>query len=229
MTFFEYQMIIGKITTTNSYHSLRKIHRDLEAQFQAHFYEIHVINKVIKKFKEQTTSRIVKQKGFPTGTSCDSFNNAIQTAETKEQILLLLADFQGEKKIRLPNHTQSLLHMVTLGIEYTDIRSIILTADYYSIGQDNSSKLSLSETNRLPLSIICYLEPIKDTEIYANLLAHHLDRFEHWNSTPSMIKAVFNIIQKQIDKQEAHIKALKQAQILYKEITDDTSGDIPTT
>lgn len=227
MTFFEYQVIIGKITTTNSYQSLRKLHKVLEAQFESHFYSIHAINKVIKKFKEQTSSNIIKQKNFTIGTSYESFNNAIQSAETKEQILLLLADFQGEKEIHLPSNTQSILHMVNLGVGYSDLYPIQIEPDYYSIGQDDSA--GLMKVNRLPLCIMCYLEPIKDTEIYTSLLSKSLTKFKHWNSTPAGLTSIFNKIQNQIDKQEANIKALKQAQILFKKITDDTSGNIPTT
>ena len=227
MTFFEYQTIMARIETTNSYATLRKIHTQLQDKPMDNFYIIHAINKVIKKFKEKTTSTIIRDKSYPKGTTSYYFNVAIQSAETKEQILLLLADFQGEKKIQLPNHTQSILHMVDLDIEYSDIKDIIILPYYYSVGQDD--KTGLTETNRLPIAIICYLEPIKDTEIYTNLLAQSLVKFKHWNSTPTSLESIFNNMQKQIDKQEAHVKALKQAQILYKEITDDTSGDIPTT
>lgn len=114
MTFFEYQTIMARIKTTNSYTTLRKIHTQLQDKPMDNFYIIHAINKVIKKFKEKTTSTIIRDKSYPKGTTSYYFNVAIQSAETKEQIFLLLADFQGNKHITLPHDANSLIHMANL-------------------------------------------------------------------------------------------------------------------
>lgn len=228
MNFFEYQVTIAKIDQTNSYNSLRKLHKKLVGEkLDDSFYAIHAINKTIKKFKDLNTSHRIKNKSYPAGTSSHHFNLAIQSATTKEQILLLLADFQGDKYITLPTDTESVLHMEDLGIQFSDIHTIHIKAHYYSVGYDPNDYLS--EINRLPLAIMNYLEPINHTQLYTDILTTTLDKWKRWNSTPQSIANLSKSMQTQIDKQEDNINTLKQALTLLKEITDDTTGNIPTT
>ena len=227
MTFFEYQVTIAKIDTTNSYQALRKLHKQLVNTKVDNFYSIHAINKTIKKFKELTTSNTVKYKDYPGATSSADFNTAIQSAETKEQILLLLADFQGLKSIELPKESQSLIHMVNLGFTGTEpeFEQISLKAHYYSIGSD--SDRHISEINRIPMSIICYLKPIESTVLYQTILSDSLVKAKHWNGT--RLQNLLDNIDYQIDKQTKQIAALQEAKVLYQELNNDTSGNIQTT
>lgn len=228
MTFFEYQITIAKIDSTNSYQALRRLHKKLVADISpTDFYSIHAINKVIKKFKAQTTSSIIRDKTYPEGTYQDHFNYAIQSAENKEQILLLLADFQGDKSIELPKQSKSLIHMANLNFTGTEpeFKQIYIKVNYYSVGNDLDKHIS--ETNRLPISIICYLKPIESTELYQTILSDSLIKAKHWNGTK-----LLNLIEKidyQIDKQTNQIAALKAAKLLYQELDNDTSGNLPTT
>ena len=219
MTFFEYQTIMAKIETTNSYTTLRKIHTQLKDKPMGNFYIIHAINKVIKKFKEKTTSLIIRSKNYNEGITSHHFNIAIQSAETKEQILLLLADFQGNKYITLPNDSNSVIHMVNLGI--TEFQDFQVTASYYSVGNDNDK--SLSEPNRLPASILCYLDEIKHTELYQNLLTSTLTKAKAWNGSSQ--QTVIDTINYQIDKQTKQIEALTKFKQLLEQ-QDDTPGSI---
>ena len=216
MTFFEYQMYITKINTTSSYQALRKLHKQLEELPMVDFYSVHVINKTIKKFKAQTSSIIVKNKGFPIGTSSTHFNYAIQSAESKEQILLLLTDFQGNKQIQFPNHAQSLIHMANLGFtgNEPEFSTIYLSANYYSVGYDSDK--GLAESNRVPISIICYLESIKSTELYKTILSTAIDKAKHWNG--SKLPKIIDEIDYQIAKQTKQIEALEAIKLIYKEI-----------
>ena len=166
------------------------------------FYIIHAINKVIKKFKEKTTSVVIRSKDYSEGTTSHYFNIAIQSAETKEQILLLLADFQGTQTIPLPEYSKSIIHMANLGI--TEFQDFKVTASYYSIGNDSDK--SLTEANRLPASILCYLEEIKHTELYQNLLTSTLTKAKHWNGSHQ--QQTIDKINYQIDKQTKQIEAL---------------------
>ena len=219
MTFFEYQIIMVKIETTNSYTTLRKIHTQLRDKPMDNFYIIHAINKVIKKFKEKTTSSIIRNKDYSEGTTSSHFNIAIQSAETKEQILLLLADFQGIQTIQLPAYSKSLIHMANLGI--TEFKDFKLSVNYYSVDYDYNK--SLVETNRLPVSILCYLEEIKHTELYQNLLTSTSIRVKHWNGYGQ--QPTIDKINYQIDKQTRQIKALTK----YKQLLEqhnDTQGSI---
>ena len=219
MTFFEYQTIIARIETTNSYTTLRKIHTQLKDKPMDNFYIIHAINKVIKKFKEKTTSSTIRNKDYSEGTTSYHFNTAIQSAETKEQILLLLADFQGSKTIELPQYSKSLVHIANLGI--TEFQDFNVTASYYSIGNDNDK--SLSEPNRLPASILCYLDEIKHTELYQNLLTSTLTKAKAWNGSSQ--QTVIDTINYQIDKQTKQIEALTKFKQLLEQ-SNDTPGSI---
>ena len=229
MTFFEYQVTIAKIDTTNSYQALRKLHKQLVNTKVDNFYSIHAINKTIKKFKELTTSNTVKYKYYPGATSSADFNTAIQSAETKEQILLLLADFQGLKSIELPKESQLLIHMVNLGFTGTEpeFEQISLKAYYYSIGNDIDSDRHILEINRIPMSIICYLKPIESTVLYQTILSDSLVKAKHWNGT--RLQNLLDNIDYQIDKQTKQIAALQEAKVLYQELNNDTSGNIQTT
>ena len=227
MTFFEYQITIAKIDSTNSYQVLRRLHKKLAETFPTkdNFYSIHAINKVIKKFKSLTTSQAVRNKDYPTGTGFQDFNYAIQSAESKEQILLLLADFQGNQIIELPQHTKSLIHMANLGFTGTELSTIYIKPSYYSVGNDSDRQIS--ETNRLPMSIICYLKSIESTELYKTILSDSLIKAKHWNGTK-----LHNLIEKidyQIEKQTNQIIALKAAKLIHQELENDTSGNLPTT
>lgn len=229
MTFFEYQITIAKIDSTNSYQALRRLHKKLAETFPAKddFYLTHAINKTIKKFKSLTTSTAVRSKDYPEGTSTTDFNYAIQSAESKQQILLLLADFQGNKFITLPNSAQSLIHMANLGFTSNEpeFKQVHIKADYYSVGNDNDKQIS--ETNRLPMSIICYLKLIESTELYKTLLSDSLLKAKHWNGTK--LQKLLDDIDYQIDKQTKQITALQEAKLLYQELNDDTSGNLSTT
>ena len=226
MTFFEYQMTIAKIDKTNSYQALRKLHNKLVDIKADNFYSIHAINKTIKKFKELTTSSTVKCKDYPEATSSTDFNTAVQSAETKEQILLLLAYFQGVPLIELPRQAQSLIHMANLGFTGTEpeFKQIYIEANYYSIGNDIDRHIS--ETNRLPMSIICYLKPIKSTELYQTILSDSLIKAKYWNGTN--LQNLLDSIDYQIDKQTKQIAALQAAKLLHQELNNDTSGSIQT-
>ena len=219
MTFFEYQIIMAKIETTNSYTTLRKVHTQLRDKPMDNFYIIHAINKVIKKFKEKTTSVVIRSKDYSEGTTSHYFNIAVQSAETKEQILLLLADFQGTQTIQLPEYSKSIIHMANLGI--TEFQDFKLSASYYSVGYDYNK--SLVETNRLPVSILCYLEEIKHTELYQNLLTSTLTKAKHWNG--SRQQTVIDTIDYQINKQTKQIEALTKFKQLLEQ-HDDTPGSI---
>lgn len=228
MTFFEYQITIAKIDSTNSYQALRRLHKKLvDDTSPVNFYSIHAINKVIKKFKSLTTSQAVRSKDYPEGTHTTDFNYAIQSAESKQQILLLLADFQGTQSIELPKQSQSLIHMANLGFtgNEPEFKQIHIKSSYYSVGNDSDKQIS--ETNRLPMSIICYLKSIESTELYQTLLSDSLIKAKHWNGTklPNLIEQ----IDYQIDKQTNQIAALKAAKLLYQELDNDTSGNLPTT
>ena len=228
MTFFEYQITIAKIDSTNSYQALRRLHKKLVETFPAKdFYSVHAINKVIKKFKALTTSTIIRSKDYPEGTNSSNFNEAIQSAETKEQILLLLADFQGIQSIELPEQSQLLIHMTNLGFtgNEPEFKQIHIRPYYYSVGSDCGRHIS--ETNRLPMSIICYLKPIESTELYQTLLSDSLLKAKHRNGTrlPNLIEQ----IDYQIEKQTNQIAALKAAKLLHQELDNDTSGNLPTT
>ena len=228
MTFFEYQITIAKIDSTNSYQALRRLHKKLvDDTSPVNFYSIHAINKVIKKFKAQTTSTAIRSKDYPEGTNSYHFNSAIQSAETKEQILLLLADFQGIKSIELPKQSQSLIHMTNLGFTGTEpeFKQIHIKANYYSVGNDSDKQIS--ETNRLPMSIICYLKPIESTELYKTILTDSLIKAKHWNGTK--LQELLDKIDYQIDKQTKQITALQEAKLLHQELDNDTSGRIQTT
>lgn len=217
MTFFEYQITITKIDSTNSYQALRKLHKKLiEDTSPVNFYSIHAINKVIKKFKSQTTSSIVRNKDYQEGTNPYHFNSAIQSAESKQQILLLLADFQGIQSIELPKQSQSLIHMANLGFtgNEPEFKQLHIKPHYYSVGNDLDKQIS--ETNRLPMSIICYLKPIESTELYQTILSDSLIKAKHWNGTK-----LLNLIEQidyQIDKQTKQIEALEAIKLIYKEI-----------
>ena len=226
MTFFEYQITIAKIDKTNSYQALRKLHKQLVDTKTDSFYSIHAINKTIKKFKELTTSTTIKHKDYPESTNSQYFNTAIQSAETKEQILLLLADFQGIQSIELPRQAQSLIDIANLGFTGTEpeFKQIHIKANYYSIGNDIDKHIS--ETNRLPMSIICYLKPIESTELYQTILSDSLVKAKHWNGT--RLQNLLDTIDYQIDKQTKQIAALQAAKLLHQELDNDTSGSIQT-
>ena len=109
--------------------------------------------------------------------------------------------------------------MANLGItEFSDFK---VAAHYYSIGSDNDK--SLVETNRLPASILCYLEEIKHTELYQNLLASTLTKAKHWNGSTQ--QTVIDTIIYQIDKQTKQIEALTKFKQLLEQ-PDDTPGSI---
>lgn len=201
MTLFEYKTTLAKIENSN-YKQLRVLHKKLEEFDLTNFYAIHAINKTITRFKELTTSSIIKYKTYDKGTTSWHFYRALEQATSKEEIVSLITDFAGEKILQLPLATNAITNMATLLITNDDCTILTktkLSANYYSVGKCNEdSSITLSENSRLLPSVIAYLDLIKDTAVYNYFLDHSLFVVRNWQSMQTQRDKLLENINSQI-------------------------------
>lgn len=222
MNLFQYKTLIAKIDKTNSYQQLRKIYNELSESPLNSFYLIHAINKTIKKFKSLTTSSIVKYKEY-LGTTSIHFSIAVLSAESKEQILLLMSDWNNHVTIYLPPQANVLIKLsnnlsVSEFMNFSD--SISIYPDRYSIAANRS--INLLQYGRLPICILHYLKEVKDTEIYNYLLTESLTKANTWFDNGLQTNLI-DVVDSYIIDYEKELESLKEANTIFKTLLKDNS------
>lgn len=226
MTLFEYKTTLAKIENSN-YKQLRALHKKLEEFSLTNFYVIHAINKTITRFKELTTSSIIKYKEYGKGTTSGHFYRALEQATSKEEIVSLITDFAGEKTLQLPLATNAIVNMamiLTTNDDCTILTKTKLSVNYYSVGQCNENiNITLSENNRLLPSVIAYLDHIKDTAVYNYFLDHSLFVVRNWQSMQTGRDKLLENINAQIALYNKYTEALS---ITYTMLEKEFKKDI---
>ena len=220
MTLFEYKTTLAKIENSN-YKQLRALHKKLSDFPMDNFYTIHAINKTITKFKELTTSAIIKYKNYPTGTNSVHLDIALKQTTSKEEIVSLITDFAGDINLRLPSAKDAIKHIASILTTDKDcgiLSKIPISLTYYSIGQiTENSNISLYEKNRLLPSVICYLEDIKDTPVYNYFLNHALFITINWQSTITEREMLLTKIKAQIAMHKKYTEVLSKTYTILQE------------
>ena len=210
-TIFEYKAYLAQIDQTNSYTKLRKMYKSfIESNKMNNFYRVHCVAKLVSKFKSLTNSYIVKDKMY--STSKYIFNIALSDLSSIDDLKNLIQDWPNKdlsEYITIPTNSESLINLS----KYVNFDEIFINESglnklcfsYDSVGQSRNLELRI----RYVLSIVHYLKPIKDTNLYRNILSKEIDAYRRLNYKLDSLIRFKEELKEEIKSIEEAIKELQ--------------------
>ena len=210
-TIFEYKAYLAQIDQTNSYTKLRKMYKSfIESNTMNNFYRVHCVAKLVSKFKSLTNSYIIKDKTY--STSKHIFNIALSDLNSIDDLKNLIQDWPCKdlsEYITIPTNSKSLINLS----KYVNFDEIFINESglnrlcfsYDSVGQSRG----LEFRTKYVLSIVHYLKPIKDTNLYRNILSKEIDTHRRLNYKLDLLTKFKEELKEEIKSIEEAIKELQ--------------------
>ena len=211
-TIFEYKAYLAQIDQTNSYTKLRKMYKSfIESNKMNNFYRVHCVAKLVSKFKYLTNSHTIKNREYQ-GVTKTPFNIALSDLSSMDDLKNLIQDWPYKdlsEYITIPTNSESLINLS----KYVNFDEIFINESglnklcfsYDSVGRSRNLELRI----RYVLSIVHYLKPIKDTNLYRNILSKEIDAYRRLNYKLDSLIRFKEELKEEIKSIEEAIKELQ--------------------
>ena len=211
-TIFEYKAYLAQIDQTNSYTKLRKMYKSfIESNKMNNFYRVHCVAKLVSKFKYLTNSHTIKNREYQ-GVTKTPFNIALSDLSSIDDLKNLIQDWPNKELseyITIPTNSESLINLS----KYVNFDEIFINESglnklcfsYDSVGRSRNLELRI----RYVLSIVHYLKPIKDTNLYRNILSKEIDTYRRLNYKLDSLIRFKEELKEEIKSIEEAIKELQ--------------------